>query len=142
MAMRARVCSLLIALAASGCAEELFVASETRELFAGAAPVTFEESCGLAFEDGPFLGSGFGVAPSDGSASFSDEVSIERIVVGDELQVRVRNAGVTLAAKGYGRGFLESGRLDSFTVTTRGGRQFELLHQGGPDCESIDLFLH
>lgn len=138
--MGARACCLLIALATSGCSSELFVASVSRELHENHSEV-FEHSCMPAFdEESSGTGFGFGAAPADGSTGFAEDVQVERRVVGDELQVRVTSGGVTLRARGYGRGFFESGKLDSFTIMMRSGRRFEFLHQGGHDCDSIELF--
>ena len=138
--MRAGALHALWAFLAMGCGDELMVLSETRKLMSDDQSIPLETSCeSLSSAHGTTTSTFNAHGPVD-AGLVNDILEVQRQFVGEELQVIVRNGGRTLAAKGYGRRFLESGKLDRFTVTTFTGARYEFLYRGGPDCVPLGRF--
>ena len=86
--------------------------------------------CALAFaRDGSLSGGG---GSSDGDFSHS------QTRVGSAYVIVISSQGQELARREYSQKELLTGERDEFSVTTLGGRTYELSYWGGTECEAPD----
>jgi hypothetical protein len=137
------VSALLLAALCVGCADNVYVMSQTVEITdgervpAGGVGCILVMSHGLG-DDGASISSQSGLIATGPGGEKSD-FSISERSQDDAFLIVVSSEEEELARRTYTEKQLLSGKHDQFTVTTHGGRTFELTYWGGDTCEATHL---
>jgi hypothetical protein len=135
------VSALLLAALSAGCADSVYVMSETVEIKDGERVPAGANGCMLAIPhglgaNGTSISGGSGLtAPGPGGEK--NDFSVSQQVQNGAFLIVVSSEEEELARRRYTEKQLLSGKHDQFTVTTHGGRVFELTYWGGDTCEAI-----
>jgi hypothetical protein len=116
----------------TGCSD-LYIVSEHVEL-RGDVRVPSGGGCAQALHRRGLLGSGLG-SSDNGSSGGNGDLMVSENDEGDRFVVVVNSAGEELAHRSYDRDFLTSHKVDTFQVTTNGGKRFEFSYHGSRECE-------